>query len=249
MYNPWELKPDDVRIEDSLPTFVIFCEDEVSEYLYFKFFETNKIKVNIIGNQKSMMDNVINAITYCKENNLIVPGDGQDKLNDDVLQVWCVYDRDFEDDVSKNTKGNIEFDESINTAYSKGFNIAWSIDAFELWVLLHFEDIENIEEYSKRAIYYDKLTTIFKTLPNPNVDLQKALVHASFGYKKDLKQKNNFRDIVRPLMIINTNLAIERAKALESKHVNKMYHHEKTPCTLVYKLVEELLTVGQKEIN
>jgi len=249
MQDPWELKSDDQRVEDSLPTFVIFCEDEVSEYLYFKFFETNKIKINIIGNQKSMMDNVINAITYCKENNLLASNDEQDKLSTDFLQVWCVYDRDFEDDVNKNRKGNTEFDESINTASNKGFKIAWSIDAFELWVLLHFEDIDNEQDYTKRTVYYDKLTDIFKTLPDPNVDLQKALVHASFGYKKDLKQKNNFRDIVRPLMVVNTHLAIERAKVLESQHADKAYHHQKAPCTLVYKLVQELLSIGQKELE
>ena len=39
-------------------------------------------------------------------------------------------------------KENIEFDESINLAENKGIKVAWSNDAFELWVLLHFEKAE-----------------------------------------------------------------------------------------------------------
>ena len=52
MEEPWNLKEDDSRTADSLPTFVIFCEDEVSESTYLKYFETSLIKVNLIERQK-----------------------------------------------------------------------------------------------------------------------------------------------------------------------------------------------------
>ena len=32
----WEIKTDDIRSEDSLFCFVLFCEDEVAEQLYFE---------------------------------------------------------------------------------------------------------------------------------------------------------------------------------------------------------------------
>jgi hypothetical protein len=43
---PWEIKVDDTRELNNLYTFIIFCEDEVSEYIYFKWFETSLIKIN-----------------------------------------------------------------------------------------------------------------------------------------------------------------------------------------------------------
>lgn len=250
MSNPWELKVDDSRKEDSLITFIIFCEDEVSEELYFKYFETEKIKVNVIKNQKSMMDNVINAITYCKENNLMVQGLNGLVLENKDLQVWCVYDRDIENDTTKNARGNTEFDEAIETASSKGIQVAWSNDDFELWILLHFEDVNPADlRYQKRVHYYDLLTNMFKSIADPSEDLQKVLRHATFGYKKDMKHRNNFKDIIHPMIIPNTMLAIERAKQLEIKHAAVEYNHQKVPCTQIYKLVEALLDKGRKKIQ
>ena len=72
MSNAWDLKADDNRTSDSLYTFVIFCEDEISEYHYFKWFETSLIKVNVIRKQKSMLTNIKKAITYCTENGILV---------------------------------------------------------------------------------------------------------------------------------------------------------------------------------
>ena len=39
MDKPWELKVEDKRSFDTLFTFIIFCEDENSEPIYFKSFE------------------------------------------------------------------------------------------------------------------------------------------------------------------------------------------------------------------
>ncbi len=246
---PWELKVDDTRELDNLYTFVIFCEDEVSEYLYFKWFETSKIKINIINKQKSMMSNVVKAINYCQNNQFLIHEDGKYIIEADGIEVWCVYDRDLETDVNLIQEKNIEFNLSISTAIDTGINVAWSNDAFELWILLHFTEVDPKNTNTiERKYYYNKLTEIFKNLPNPNVDLQKALVHQSFNYKKDLKQKNNFKDIVRPLILPKTNIAIQRAKDLVEYHLDKQNHFDKKPCTLVFKLIESIIEKGEKEI-
>jgi hypothetical protein len=167
--------------------------------------------------------------------------------------VWCVYDRDVNRNLAEATakiKDDVSFDESINTAKNKGFNVAWSNDAFELWVLLHFEDIDPTDEkWTHRDNYYSKLTEIFTVYPNPNEDLEKAKNYPSFGYKKDLKKQTNFLNIVRPSIIPNTTIAAKRAKELEKYHIAKSLSHEKVPCTLVYKLVEELLATGGKQLK
>lgn len=250
MFEPWNLKTEDIRIEDSLPTFIIFCEDEVSEPFYFKYFETPKIKINTIEKQKNMFDNVINAICHCQDRGVMGIKDGELCILADEVHVWCVFDRDIEETDIKEKKGNISFNESIKTAESKGMKVAFSNDAFELWILLHFEEIDpSDDKYTRRETYYEKLTEIFKTHPNPNIDLIKALAHNSFNYKQDLKHKNNFINIVRKEIVGNTRIAIERAKNLVEFHnIEGKQNHEKSPCTLVYLLVEDLIRLGEKEL-
>jgi hypothetical protein len=246
---PWELKTDDSRELDNLYTFIIFCEDEVSEYIYFKWFETSSIKINIINKQKSMMSNVLKALSYCEKNQFLIQEEGKYILEADGIEVWCVYDRDIENNDELIQEKNIEFNLSISTAAQTGINVAWSNDAFELWILLHFKEIDPSDlDTIERKYYYDELTQIFKDLPDPNIDLQKTLVHASFNYKKDLKQKNNFKNIVRPIILPKTEIAIKRAKDLVEYHSDKENHSDKKPCTLVFKLIESIIEKGGKEI-
>jgi len=239
MSEPWDLRIDDERQANTKTTFIIFCEDEVSEPVYFKFFETSEIKVNCIPKQKSMMDNVVNAIHHCKEHNLLL--EEEDSLIDGI-QVWCVFDRDKEETQAKIDKGNIEFDESIEVAERKGIKVAWSNDAFEIWILLHFEEIDQTE----RADVYERLTEIFKSFPEPNEDLTKALRYYNFNYKENLKSETNFRNIIRAEITDKTNEAIERAKNLDQSYPLNGKPSEKAPCTKLYLLVEELLHYGQK---
>jgi hypothetical protein len=84
----------------------------------------------------------------------------------------------------------------------------------------------------------------------PNEDLAKALSHGSFSYKRDCKSDNNFRNIVRSSIVRNTAIAIKRSRELETYFENfDNSHHDKSPCTLVHHLVEELLEYGKKQIE
>lgn len=250
MNDPWNIKTEYTRQEDSLPTFIIFCEDEISEPIYFKYFETSSIKVNPIKNQKSKFANVKKAISYCESNGLMVIKDGLLSLQSENTQVWCVYDRDVEETIDKIQLGNIDFDEAIETAIAKGFKVAWSNDSFELWILLHFENIDASNVlYKNRESYYERLTDIFRSLPNPNQYLINALRHPSFSYKQDFKHENNFRNIARSEIVGKTNEAIARAIELEKYHSRyNIPNHDKSPCTLVHHLVEELIRLGGKKI-
>ena len=249
MNKPWNVKLDDDRYADSLPIFIIFCEDEISEPIYFKYFETSNIKVNIVKKQKSKIDNVLRAICYCTDKGFIKPNNGVSCLQNDDIHIWCVFDRDIEETSQKIKLGNVSFNESIKTAEASSIKTAWSNDAFELWILLHFEDVDiNNNDYKNRKTYYKRLTEIFKNLPNPNEDLIKSLAHLSFSYKQDLKHKNNFRNIVRNEIINKTNNALKRAKALEKHYKSNTANHEKAPCTLVHHLIDELVRIGGKKI-
>lgn len=250
MDEPWNLKTEDTRNADTLPTFIIFCEDQVSEAVYFKFFETSLIKINTIGGQKSKIENVMKAITHCVGEDILSYQNGLLQLANDEIHVWCVFDRDSEVEPTKKLSGDISFNESISTANSRNIKVAWSNDSFELWILLHFNDIDLAdEENKKRKTYYTKLTEIFKNLKNPNEDLIKALSHESFSYKKDMKSESNFRNIVRSEIIKKTKIALERATKIEEYHIQSPKpYHEMAPCTMVHHLVAELLEFGKKEL-
>jgi hypothetical protein len=240
MEQPWDERKIDTRQEDHLTNFIIFCEDSVSECHYFKFFETSFIKVNPIPNQKSGFKHIINALSYCIDHSLDIEN-GAEK------HVWCVFDRDKNAEVDRTTAADVDFDESIELCRRKNINEAWSNDAFELWILLHFEDVDISQESSKsRAYYYARLDQIFKNLPNPNERLTRSLSHPTFSYKNDLKKEKNFRDIVIPELISNTKIACRRAKALYNSHEEGKPNHEKAPNTLVFKLVESLILEGKE---
>jgi hypothetical protein len=244
---PWESKQDDQRSANSITNFIIICEDTNSEPIYFKYFETENIKVNCIKNKKSMMQNVISAIQYCEEHDVMTCENGQFCISEGT-NVWCVFDRDKEETEEKIQRGNIEFNESIETAKRRGIKVAWSNDAFELWILLHFEDVDLT--LTERSYYYERLTEIFRNHENPNEDLQKVLRHDTYSYKRDLKSENNFRAIVRSEIVDKTTEAIDRASALEEQfNSDGLQNHQKAPLTLVHHLVQELIEIGGKEIN
>jgi hypothetical protein len=199
------------------------------------------------------MANVVKAITHCISEDLMEHVEGQPRLKAEDTQVWCVFDLDAnaEANAEKRLAAAIEFDAAVDVALQAGIKVAYSNDAFELWILLHFEEVDpEIVDFRNRNIYYQKLTEHFRNIATPNSDLVKALSHQSFGYKRDLKQANNFRNIVRGEIIGKTQLAIARSQALEHYHEagSAKPNHQKAPCTLVHHLVLELLKYGGKEI-
>ncbi|WP_108425462.1 RloB family protein [Flagellimonas amoyensis] len=244
MEEPWKIKESDERKEDMLKTYIIFCEDSVSEPVYFKYFETKKIKVNLVPNQKSSMHNVLKAVAHCRAQGMIDENEGDDWSLTEDANVWCVFDRDKNSNGADNESGNIEFDEAIAHAKRRGIKVAWSNDSFELWVLLHFEEVQITDEnVCHRLSYYDRLTEVFRNIDNPGDKLERARVHETFNYKSSLKSENNFRYVVRPKMIPNTEDAIARAKLLEEQFNNeKLRSHERCPLTLIHHLLEDILT-------
>lgn len=246
MDKPWDLKTEDERPVDSIYTFLIFCEDETSEIEYFNWFETKNIKINVFPKQKSMMANVIKAIAHCKDNGII------DENNNVVegYEVWCVYDRDRNPTSAVSLENNTEFNIAHSVAESHKINLAWSNDAFELWILLHLMDVDiNDIDYKLREKYYEVLDDYFRNHSNPNERLVKILSHATFSYKKDLKHRKNFIEVVRSEILIHTNTAIERAERMLIIHKsNSDNYDEWSPCTLVHRLVVRLLEEGKKEL-
>ncbi|TAF77907.1 MAG: RloB domain-containing protein [Bacteroidetes bacterium] len=241
MTKPWELKVDDTRLFDTKFTFIIFCEDKSSEPLYFESFRNDNFEIRTIKGSKQHHNQVDYASDYCKKNDLLEQIEGKYFLKFDVgIQVWCVFDRDFNPNESFK---DFSFTDSINTAIERGFKTAWSNDAFELWILLHFEEVDfNDISYKLRTKYYERLTEICKKFDSLNNKEKRIIEFPNFYYKEDLKSIDRFKDLILPRLKNKHLIAIERAKKLENFHdISTKPHHEKSPCTMVHILIEEFL--------
>lgn len=126
--------------------------------------------------------------------------------------VWVVFDKDDFGD----------FDEAIEMAEERGYKVAWSNQAFEYWLYLHFK-------YSARALHrkewFSRLNKIFK---------EKNL--GSRIYKK------NYPDIYE---LVNRDDGVNRAIKNAKRRMEK-FQKEKAPAssfnpgTTMHILVEEL---------
>ena len=118
--------------------------------------------------------------------------------------VWCVFDKDsFSDEA---------FGNAINKAKAKGYKVAYSNEAFELWFLSHFH-------------YYDM-----------------ALGRDDYIVKltEHLKRKYRKNDLfMYEILLSRQEKAIKNAKKLLSKYI-PVNPSNNNPSTTVFELVEYL---------
>lgn len=142
--------------------FYIFHNGAVAELDYFqdfKHFLAAQDAQIIVENHakrtagKAPWQVIEEAIKHQKQNE-ISQKDGD--------QIWCVFDID---DFYKNNPK--EFEKSLKKAEEKNIKIAYSNQCFELWLMLHFEQISTA---ISRKDYEKKLQGFFKKI---GIDYQK----------------------------------------------------------------------------
>lgn len=126
--------------------------------------------------------------------------------------IWIVFDKDdFED-----------FDQAIKDGISKGYQVAWSNQAFEYWLYLHFY-------YSDSALHRnewnEKLNEIFKEYNLGNGTYQ--------------KNYENIYDLVNTYDGVNNALRNAKRRMAEF-NTDRDMPSKFDPGTTVYKLVEDL---------
>ncbi len=111
----------------------------------------------------------------------------KEKIVDDYIQVWCVFDKDeFKD-----------FDEAIVKAKKNDIRCAFSNEAFEVWYLLHYKYFDNhkgrskcIKELEKElGLKYDKVDKEIYDILKGKMDkaIQNAKrAHQEYMYKGGL---------------------------------------------------------------
>lgn len=100
------------------PTILIVCEGENTEPSYFNQFRLLSATITAIGEGYNTVSLVQRAAEIAE--------------NGKYDQVWCVFDKD---DFHPN-----DFNMAISLAERFGFGAAYSNQAFEYWIILHFED-------------------------------------------------------------------------------------------------------------
>ena len=173
-------------------SMLIFTEGE-TEFGYFKVFN---IKSKVIGKG--------NAVSTVKEAILAK------KSHKDVDEFWIVFDKD------DNTQSQII--QSIKMAEKANINVAISCEAFELWWLLHFEEVSH---YIPRRDYEKK---IVKYYPN------------YLNNKKGISAGQNMAWKLNP----RKHIAIKNAKKNYNSNNLKKDKYQGS-YTTVFKLVEKLL--------
>jgi hypothetical protein len=135
--------------------------------------------------------------------------------------VWCVFDSD--------DFGIRNFNEAVKLAEQNGIGVAYSIQAFEYWLLLHFEDHQGGAMH--RNQYNFKLNHYLAPLGAEYDGVKKKLISAEF-----------FELLVgidpataKP----RTTLAIQRAKRIYDQYDHTSPGTEESSTT-VFRLVEEI---------
>ena len=121
----------------TLPLILIACEGKNTEPSYFNQFKMKSVQVEPIGDGYSHLSLVKWAQKLAKY-----------KKYDEV---WCVFDADPKPDDPHWAQN---FNNAIWTAKAMGFEVGYSNQAFEYWLILHFDDHQggamNRSDYNTR---------------------------------------------------------------------------------------------------
>lgn len=103
--------------------FLIICEGKNTEPSYFNQFKLSNAEIEPIGEGYNTLSLVNRAIKIVEQ---------KKKEGKHYNQVWCVFDKDDFSDFN--------FNEAIRKAEINKMKIAFSNQAFEYWIILHFQD-------------------------------------------------------------------------------------------------------------
>jgi len=245
MLEAWDLVPDSERTADGTATFILFCEDTVNEPSYFRSFNIpGKVKVNIVEGQLCSFKNIVKTLQYCEKEGLLDSTNGNYRIKEGTTKhIWSVFDRDTEteDSIQIDNEKDLQFTLSIQLASNAGIEVAWSNDVFELWILLHFENLQS-GIWRHRNYVYERLTTVFKKLPNQPSSMIEITGKKDFNYKLHLKKRAFFIQFVLPYLVPGRDIAIQRALELENHFNASEKYHKRNPCTRVHHLVKSILS-------
>ena len=193
---------------DVKPTILIVCEGENTEPSYFRQFRLSSATIKTIGEGYNTTSLVNRAMQIANK----------DKYD----QVWCVFDKDDFNDV--------DFNNAINIAKANNYGVAYSNQAFEYWLILHFDDHQGGGMH--RNDYNDKIKILLKPYNIIYDGKNSKMVNEDFFDLLDGVDEQTLKE--------RKQLAIERAK----RNFNQFDHNSPAKAessTTVFRLVEEIV--------
>lgn len=215
-----EAKERPVRFRRYKYLFLIVCEDQKTEPAYFEEYVSKIPKDTIylkpIGTGRDPKGVVERAI---QERDMLAH-----EAKREVDEVWVVFDKDDADD---NATKIGRFEDAFQIAEVEKFEVAYSNEVFELWLLLHFINVDKDTPLPREDVY-SRLREQFKKNPQ----------YADYEYNHKVIDSRTLEIVFN---IGNRDSAIKRAHLLMEHHKNTM-PIEANPITKVHILVERLLS-------
>lgn len=202
---------------------LITCEGKNTEKDYFLKFKIPSLKLEVVG----VGDNTLSLVNKTIKIKNLKPVSYYE-------EVWCVFDADPKPD---NPKQLQNFNAAINLAEQNNIKVAYSHQAFEYWILLHFNDYQG--EPMNRKLYKKSLNKFL----------------SRFGLKYDDSSDERGKAISNDLFDVlmakeggkrRICYAISRAKRIYNNLEDLSNPAKNESCTTVFQLVERLLGVDAK---
>lgn len=201
---------------------LIVCEDQVLEPVYFGFYQAifdsikpETVYLRSVGTGKNSLGVVEQAIV---EREFL-----QEESKKHIDHTWVVFDKD---DLDKSPGNVSRFLGAFELANNNNIKVAYSNECFELWLLLHYEDVNPEEPLSRYSNIYPRLENA----------INKGRTEAS-----KIKYDHQHQDKRVAEIVFKSNLqknAIERANCLNDYHESKGRSPiDSNPNTRVQKLV------------
>lgn len=202
------------------PSILIVCEGKNTEPSYFNKFRLTSAVIRTIGEGYNTISLVERAKELSEKKWFIKNGKQFD-------QVWCVFDADTDPDHPRQSE---KFNEAIALAEEYGFQVAYSNQAFEYWLILHFENHKG--DPLHRSEYDNRLNEYLHTFGIEYDGLKRKRISEAMFALLEGQDQSTGKPRVR--------LAIERAR----RNYNRFDHKDpasEESSTTVFRLVEELM--------
>jgi hypothetical protein len=199
------------------PVILIYCEGVNTEPSYFNKYKLTSINVKSFGEGRNTLSLVEKAKAISEKNS--------------YDQIWCVFDADPKPD---NPKQLENFNSAVLQAKKYGFGVAYTNQAFEYWLILHFEDHQGGS--MDRKDYGKKINEYINEMG------------ANYDYNGDKLVNQDLFDLLHTVVktdkngkkITRTDIAISRAESIQDQLDNTNPGKEESSTT-VHDLVKILL--------
>lgn len=132
---PWQVRDKRKRSKQTLPPRkrYLICTEGKSEAIYFAHYKSSTGPI-VIALDKS--DHKVGLVKKAIEERNVRIQVGE--FDEEIDEVWVVLDRDANPSIRLDKS---HFNQALNLAEKYDVSIAYSNDAFELWFILHYQDL------------------------------------------------------------------------------------------------------------